>query len=430
MINPTFWKPSRTCWVEGDRIPFRWSDDPVWLRGARGDEERRIMINPAEKNDKLLVVDDDPFVREMLAEVLQTADYSVTTAESGADALQRYCADPAIRLIISDMNMPRMNGLELLRELRSRQLEVPVIILTGNDEVSVAIESMKSGANDYLLKDENIQDLVLVSVEKVLEKQRLVEQNRRMSEQLAERNQELEDSNRKLREVNDLKNKFLGIAAHDLRNPLVSIRGFSELLLSAAFGALTEEQKESLTTIYGAAEGMLSLVNDLLDVSIIEQGRLELQRQQASLKAVVEDRCRILKAVAQRKGITIHTELAEIPPAHFDPNRIAQVVDNIVGNAIKFSPPDARIWVTLSRGEGFARTSIRDEGPGISLEDQAKMFGEFQRLSARPTGGEKSTGLGLAIVKKIVEAHGGALEVQSQVGSGSTFSFKIPLEGK
>lgn len=390
---------------------------------------RSVMTTP-EMKDHILVVDDDPFVREMLAEVLASSGYAALTAESGADVLEKYSADPSsIRLIISDMNMPGMSGLELIQRLRADRAEVPVIILTGNDEIQVAVESMKSGANDYLLKDENIQDTVLMSVERVLDKQRLVEQNRMMTLELARRNEELEKSNRELLELNQLKNKFLGIAAHDLRNPLVSIRGFSEILRSGALGGLTAEQEDSLSTIHGAAEGMLTLVNDLLDVSVIERGKLELQLRRGSLKEVLENRCRIQKAVAQQKGITIHGRFPEVPPASFDANRIAQVIDNLIGNAIKFSPPGSEIHVGLRPKGGMLQVSIRDQGPGISPEDQAKLFGEFQRLSAQPTGGEKSTGLGLAIVKKIVEAHCGILEVESRVGAGATFSFQIPMEG-
>lgn len=235
---------------------------------------------------------------------------------------------------------------------------------------------------------------------------------------------------RKLVELNQLKNKFLGIAAHDLRNPISSISGFSELLLSEDMGPLTEEQNEFVGIIHDASQRMLALLNDLLDISMIESGKLELRVEQGSLKRLIEDQIHINRIIAEKKGIMLHARLSEIPDALFDANRITQVIDNLVGNAIKFSPSGSKIHITLAREENMAKVSVMDEGPGISSEDQTKLFGEFQRLSTQPTGGEKSTGLGLSIVKKIIEAHRGTVGVESRIGKGSTFSFTIPLGGQ
>ena len=235
---------------------------------------------------------------------------------------------------------------------------------------------------------------------------------------------------RKLVELNQLKNKFLGIAAHDLRNPITSIKGFSELLLGEDIGALTEEQKEFITIIHDACHDMLILLNDLLDISVIESGKLELRFKSGQLKQSIEERIRLNEIIAQKKGIMIHTKLSEMPEAIFDSERIGQAVDNLISNAIKFSSSGSKIHVILDRKGNMAKVSIQDEGPGISSEDQLKLFGEFQKLGNQPTGGEKSTGLGLAIVKKIIEAHGGSVGVESQIGKGSTFSFTIPLGGE
>ncbi|MBZ0155715.1 MAG: hybrid sensor histidine kinase/response regulator [Alphaproteobacteria bacterium] len=380
---------------------------------------------------KVLVVDDDSFVRDMLAMILGTGGYDVTTAGNGADALSRYSREPGIGLVISDMNMPEMNGLELIRNLRGAEDDVPIVILTGNNEISVAVEALNSGASDYLLKDENIQDTLLLSAAKVLEKHHLKRQNLQLMRDLALKNSELEKSNGELLALNALKNKFLGIAAHDLRNPLTSIRGLSEILIGETFGPLTEEQKEYLTIINTTSDEMLSLVNDLLDVSVIESGKLELLIAPRSLKEVIEERIRMNTVVAERKGISLQSGLAgpdEVPDILFDAHRIAQVIDNLVGNAIKFSPPGSSLLISLAREGNAAKVSVCDEGPGIPPEERSKLFGEFQKLSVQPTGGERSTGLGLAIVKKIVDAHRGSLSVESQVGSGSTFSFFLPLD--
>jgi two-component system sensor histidine kinase/response regulator len=234
---------------------------------------------------------------------------------------------------------------------------------------------------------------------------------------------------RKLVELNELKNKFLGMAAHDLRSPLSSIRGLSEVLLTGSFGPLAGEQKEFLGIIKTTAESMLNLVNNLLDVAVIENGRLELEMKRGALKSLISERVRIHKLIAEKKSIAIGATCADVPDALFDPGRISQVMDNLISNAVKFSPPGSKVHVGLWKEQRMARVSVRDEGPGIAPEDRAKLFGEFQKLSSRPTGGEKCTGLGLAIVKKIVEAHGGSLDVKTQLGSGSTFSFTVPLAG-
>ena len=234
--------------------------------------------------------------------------------------------------------------------------------------------------------------------------------------------------NIKLIELNELKNKFLGIAAHDLRNPITSIRGFSEILIDGELGEIPEDQKEFICIINTVSDEMLILLNDLLDLSVIESGKLEIERVNGSLKDLIAERVRINKVIADNKDIAIHAEYMEIPDIMFDPKRIAQVFDNLVSNAIKFSPSGANIYISMSISVYEVSVHVKDEGPGISDEDQSRLFGEFQKLSAQPTGGEKSSGLGLSIVKKIVKAHGGKISVASNLEKGATFSFALPRE--
>ena len=233
---------------------------------------------------------------------------------------------------------------------------------------------------------------------------------------------------RELYDLNQLKNKFLGMAAHDLRNPLASIRGFSEFLKDEETGPLNDDQRECVETIHSASENMLNLVNELLDVSVIESGKLILDLKLNSIDALVAERVHLNTISAQRKNTRLHVDFAWKGEAMFDSSRMSQVLDNLISNAIKYSPPDSDIHISVKKVENKLRVSVRDQGTGISPEDRKKLFGEFQKLSAQPTGGEKSTGLGLSIAKKIVEAHGGTIEVESELGSGSTFFFTLPLE--
>jgi len=236
------------------------------------------------------------------------------------------------------------------------------------------------------------------------------------------------ESERRLRELNDLKNRFLGMAAHDLRNPLGSIRGFSDVLLEGGIDEATT--KEFLTIISTVSNEMLDLLNELLDISVIESGKFTLSRETGDLAKLTGQRVHLCKSAATKKGITIKEDYPPFPEMKFDPKKVSQVMDNLISNAIKFSPLGSEITVSLRLEEKSARFFVEDKGPGISEEDKPKLFGEFQKLSARPTGDEKSTGLGLAIAKKIVAAHGGMIGVVSAPGGGSRFFFTLPIGEK
>ena len=233
---------------------------------------------------------------------------------------------------------------------------------------------------------------------------------------------------RRLTELNTLKNKFLGMAAHDLRNPLVSIRGFAELLLE---GELDEASvKEFLEIILQSADDSLGLINDLLDLSVIESGKFDLDLKENDMTRLLEERALLMRHTASVKGITIMVEAENVPQAVFDRGKIGQVIDNYLSNGVKYSPANSAVVAKISVREGEIWVEVIDRGPGIPPEEREGLFGEFHRTSVRPTGGEKSTGLGLAIVRRIVEAHHGRVGVESKVGEGSLFHFAIPVVQK
>ncbi|GJL77256.1 MAG: hypothetical protein NPINA01_02450 [Nitrospinaceae bacterium] len=240
--------------------------------------------------------------------------------------------------------------------------------------------------------------------------------------------EEIRRTNKKLIELNELKNKFLGIAAHDLRNPLYLIRSFSEILKDGSVGSVNEKQRDMLKKIFNSSDFMGALLNNLLDISKIESGKIELHKEVQDFNGLVNKQVELNRLIAQKKNIQLHFDPENIPPISFDTNAMVQVMGNFIGNAIKFSPPNTHIHVTTENLKNAIRFSVHDEGPGISKEDQQLLFGEFQTLSAKPTGGEKSTGLGLAIVKKLVLLHEGEVGVSSELGKGSTFYFTLPKE--
>ena len=246
---------------------------------------------------------------------------------------------------------------------------------------------------------------------------KLTDYNQTLERRVAERTQELV-------ELNELKNKFLGMAAHDLRNPLTSIRGMSELIINLD---LEEEKKsEFISSISRVSEQMLNLLNDLLDVSAIESGNFDLKLEDCDVEELVRSRTDLVQFNATAKGIEFTLETKSIPPTQLDHQRISQVIDNLLTNAVKFSPPDSNVEVSVSCDQKFVYIGVRDFGLGIPEDEQDRLFQPFEKLSVQATAGEKSTGLGLAIVKKIVMAHHGQIEVVSQVGEGATFKVSLP----
>lgn len=365
---------------------------------------------------RILIVDDTPANIDVLDQMLEAEGHQISVAASGEAALD-LAPKIAPDLILLDIMMPGIDGFETCRRLTADPAtkDIPVLFITAKSDAEDVVKGFSLGAVDYIAKPFREQE-VLTRVRFHLQRKHLIE--------------EMKDKNRKLTEVNDLKNKFLGMASHDLKNPITSIRGYARILLDQG-GKLPEETRtEFLEAIHEISGHMLELLGDLLNISMIESGHLNLCLKNDSLAALVEERLRVHRFLAEKKNIVLHASLAELPPFAFDASRIGQAIDNLLSNAIKFSPPDKNIHIALEDADGHAKFSVRDEGPGLSQEDQGKLFGPFQKLANRPTGDEPSHGLGLAITKKMVEAHHGRLSVESAPGAGSTFSFEIPMQSE
>ncbi len=365
---------------------------------------------------RILIVDDTPANIDVLDQMLEAEGHQISVAASGEAALD-LAPKIAPDLILLDIMMPGIDGFETCRRLTADPAtkDIPVLFITAKSDAEDVVKGFSLGAVDYIAKPFREQE-VLTRVRFHLQRKHLIE--------------EMKDKNRKLTEVNDLKNKFLGMASHDLKNPITSIRGYARILLDQG-GKLPEETRtEFLEAIHEISGHMLELLGDLLNISMIESGHLNLCLKNDSLAALVEERLRVHRFLAEKKNIVLHASLAKLPPFAFDASRIGQAIDNLLSNAIKFSPPDKNIHIALEDADGHAKFSVRDEGPGLSEEDQGKLFGPFQKLANRPTGDEPSHGLGLAITKKMVEAHHGRLSVESAPGAGSTFSFEIPMQSE
>ncbi len=255
--------------------------------------------------------------------------------------------------------------------------------------------------------------------------------NASLEERVRERTAALEASRSELAHLNEQKNRLLGMAAHDLRNPLAAIQAFAELLEAADLGALTPKQLEVLRRIRSSSEHMLKLVNDLLDISKIEAGRLELERVPQDLVTVTREAVATCQLLASPKRITVELVAAdEVPMVSLDRTRIEQVLSNLIGNAIKFSHPGSAVEVSVRRRGSEAQLCVRDHGRGIAPERLSTLFHEFATDGRPGTGGERATGLGLAIARRMVEAHGGRIWVTSDPGAGSCFCVALPLDDR
>ena len=238
---------------------------------------------------------------------------------------------------------------------------------------------------------------------------------------------ELEVANRELAAASQQKSEFLANMSHELRTPLNAIIGFSEVLTDRMFGELNGKQEEYLKDIYASGNHLLSLINDILDLSKIEAGRMELELTEFDLPTAIDNALMLIRERAGRRSIALQTDIdGRLGQVQADERKVRQVVLNLLSNAIKFTPEGGRIDVSAVPKDGFVEVSVRDTGIGIAPEDQEKVFEEFRQVGTAAKKIE-GTGLGLTLCRKFVELHGGKIWVKSQLGTGSTFTFTIPV---
>jgi len=238
---------------------------------------------------------------------------------------------------------------------------------------------------------------------------------------------ELEVANRELAAASQHKSEFLANMSHELRTPLNAIIGFSEVLSERMFGDLNKKQEEYLKDIYASGTHLLSLINDILDLSKIEAGRMELELTDFHLPTALDSALTLVRERAGRRGIAMHTNIdGRLGEIRADERKIRQVVLNLLSNAIKFTPEGGRIDVAAVQRDASVEVSVSDTGVGIASEDQEAVFEEFRQVGTSERKAE-GTGLGLTLCRKFIELHGGRIWAKSQVGVGSTFTFTIPV---
>ncbi len=361
----------------------------------------------------ILVVDDDTTLLQALPQALslRLPEIQVKTTDSAVEALelvQHYDYDA----IVSDIKMPGMDGLVLLTRIKELRPETPALLITGRGERDLAIQALRGGAYDFIQKPID-RDYIVTALQRAIQTYRLRRQVREQELALERYAQSLEalvqERTRELVEANAAKDVFLGMASHELKTPLTSLKGMIQLLKRKHERAEAPLQVQ-LATMERSVNRMETLVNDLLSTSLLETGMFALHPRRYKLTALCQ-------------------HILEPLEVEVDLERIGQVLLNLLSNASKYSPPGAPITITLESAGDKCIVAVQDQGLGIPAEQLPHIFERFYRAPGieRQKGSSDGLGLGLYIARKIVERHGGHIEVQSKPGSGSTFSVILPL---
>jgi signal transduction histidine kinase len=321
-------------------------------------------------------------------------------------------------------------------EFSSRRSVLYIKTLSGR-EVVVVLEAARHLSNTDRALVEIFCSRLSIAFDNVILYEQLQRANTRLEERVAARTQDLTNANRRLaaqwarlRQANAFKSEILGTVAHDLKNPLGVILGRTEILkeMIASAGALDENVNAQVAYIRDAANRLTEMVDDLVSDAMADALDITIRREPVDISVLVQEVAEANRPIAARKEQSI-TVIA--PPDHAamcDSDRIRDAIDNLVSNAIKYSPIGGAIDLLVAREAGGILVQVRDQGAGLSPEDISRLFGRFQRLSAKPTAGETSTGLGLSIVKRIVDLHGGRIAVESAApGKGATFKMTLPV---
>jgi signal transduction histidine kinase len=362
---------------------------------------------------RILIVNQSTTLCYFLNQVLRREGAEITEAGGGRQALALATGDEAFDLILLDLDLGDMPGMQVLRELRERNQESAMVMLIGATDTRSAVAALQEGADGFVDRGEigigGQTDQFLYTLQQALS-------HRAGAVALAR--------------VEAAKTDFYAMVTHDLRNPAGSIRTAILMLLEDETGPLNAEQRSLLEIARISTDKLISLINNYLDYARIDAGFLELYTTETDLREVVRASARPAALEAEHRRQTLVLHLPDEPlRAPVDAQRLAHVVDNLLSNAIKYTPQGGAIDVHLGREDGQAVLRVSDTGFGIPPAEIPKLFARFRRARSSATQGIRGTGLGLYIVKEIVERHGGTVDVASNGvrGEGSVFTVRLPL---
>ncbi len=366
------------------------------------------------------MADDDRMARMLLARSLTQAGHTVETAENGREALELIRANDYDAILL-DLMMPEMDGYQVLEALLADGVvrHTPVIMVSGFDELAGVVTCLELGAEDYLHKPFD-PSLLRARIENSLIKKRLLDSEVSLRQQLEDRYRQLIESER-------LRETLVDMIVHDLRTPLTGLIG--GLATLGDLGELNPGQREFLEISTQSGDTLLHMINDLLDVSKIEDGSLRLESESNSARVLAERAMQQVTQLAQEKHLNLRFEEdPATPEVYGDPDKLRRMLVNLLGNAVKFTPCGGEVTLRISPDQAAQGVliSVTDTGEGIPPEEFGRIFEKFGQVESRRAGRTMSTGLGLTFCKMVAEAHGGRIWVESEVGRGSTFLVALP----
>jgi len=391
-----------------------------------------------EKPDyNLLIIDDEIEITKSIARQFRKKYqvFSATSAKEGMAIMEK----EHIQVILSDQRMPDMTGVDFFSVIKDKYPDALKLLITGYSDIEAVIGAINEGqVFRYVTKPWNPIELESI-VKEAFEKYELITNNRklmlslqdsnlRLEEKVKIRTSELELLNSRLSDLNKEKNSYIGMVAHDLRNPIGIAEAFSGMLMENFEELSQSSQLEYIELINQSCSFSLDLIHSFLDISKIEAGIFDLNLSSQDYISFLADNVKRNTMLAKNKSqtIVVETVLPEVD-FRFDKNKIEQVLNNLLGNAMKYSAANTHIKVEVTSTDQWVTTRVMDEGQGIPQNELETIFHPYRTTSVKATANEKSTGLGLAIVKKIIESHNGAVTVESEVGKGSVFTFKLPI---
>lgn len=356
----------------------------------------------------LLIVDDENANIALLTRIFQH-DYHVVVAKSGQEALERVESESP-DVVLLDVMLPDLNGLKVLESIRARPdwSDLPVILVSALQQNSDIALGLQHGANDYITKPFDA-DIVIARVGTQAKLKHLTDERK--------------EAINHLRDANTVKERFMRIASHDLKNPLSNLQMVCDLLHEQYQG--DEQIKPMLDIADASVSLMLDIINQFLEAAVVRDGELELILVPIHLADALPPIVQQYRVHANSKDITLHIQSTE-GTIIADPNRLLQIVGNLVSNAVKYSPPGTTVTIWTDILPDKVRVNVQDQGPGIPPDEKDDLFQPFGKLTPRPTAGETSIGLGLWIVKHLVELQGGQVGVDSPEEGGARFWVTMP----
>lgn len=376
----------------------------------------------------ILFVDDEAdlemLVKQRFRKLVKEGQIKLSFALNGEEALKKLTQDDSISLVVTDINMPVMDGLTLLNNIKNIERPVRTIVASAYSDMTNIRTAMNRGAYDFVTKPIDFVDLE-TTINKTIEDLRIILEGLKAKEHLSEA---VEEKNMALRSA-QFKQQFLANMSHEIRTPLNAVVGMTNLLIDKK---PREDQVRYLSAMRQASYNLLHIINDILDISKIEAGKIEIESIDFNLEECVDVIYQTLHLKAEEQKTILRYTIGEDIPKWVkgDPTRLTQILTNLIGNAIKFTPEGGFIDVMITKESGddpaWIKFAVQDTGIGIAPEQIHKIFESFSQESSDTTRKFGGTGLGLTISKQLVELQGGSLHVNSTKGKGTTFWFLIP----